>query len=89
VSLRVHGATATLLERHRSDLPMLFIVSQLDLVTGVTEGPPLEVTVTRAQGEKCARCWRIVSSVSTEPGTEGLCDRCVDALATAAGPVAG
>ena len=44
------------------------------------EGPELEVIVTRAEGEKCARCWRIVPSVSSETATAGLCDRCVNAL---------
>ena len=29
---------------------------------------------------KCDRCWRYVPRVSSEPGREGLCDRCVEAL---------
>jgi isoleucyl-tRNA synthetase len=33
-----------------------------------------------AAGEKCPRCWRIVSSVSSSPQNRGLCDRCVDAM---------
>ena len=31
-------------------------------------------------GEKCARCWRMVDSISSSPDTDGLCDRCVDAV---------
>jgi isoleucyl-tRNA synthetase len=83
VTLRAGGETAALLERYRHDLPMLFIVSQVDLQTGGPEDT-LEVSVTRAEGEKCARCWRVVDSVSTDAGTEGLCDRCVGAVAATA-----
>jgi isoleucyl-tRNA synthetase len=80
VRLRARGATADLLERYRTDLPMLFIVSQLELEREAGDGPALEVEVHRAAGEKCARCWRIVPSISSAPGSEGLCERCVDAL---------
>jgi isoleucyl-tRNA synthetase len=59
---------------------MLFIVSQLELEREAGDGPALEVEVHRAAGEKCARCWRIVPSISSAPGSEGLCERCVDAL---------
>ena len=57
---------------------MLFIVSAVDLDT--SGGDAVEVEVRRADGQKCARCWRTVPSVSSEPATEGLCDRCVTAL---------
>jgi isoleucyl-tRNA synthetase len=39
------------------------------------------VTIERASGVKCERCWRIVPSVATEPAIAGLCDRCQEALA--------
>ncbi len=84
VSLRAGGDTAALLERYRDDLPMLFIVSHVDLETG-GDAAGLEITVTRAEGEKCARCWRVVPSVSSAAATEGLCDRCVGALSAVAG----
>jgi isoleucyl-tRNA synthetase len=89
VKMRARGATAELLTRSKPDLAMLFIVSQLELETAAGDGPELEVVVVRAEGEKCPRCWRTVPSVSSTPGTEGLCDRCVDAIAATAGPVAG
>ena len=66
---------------------MLFIVSQLDLET--EGGPDLEILVAKAEGEKCPRCWRIVPSVSSDPDTRGLCDRCVNAIASAGGPPRG
>jgi isoleucyl-tRNA synthetase len=81
VALRAGGGTAALLARYRDDLPMLFIVSQVDLDTPGEADAGLEITVTRAEGEKCARCWRVVPSVSPGPDTEGLCARCVEAVA--------
>ena len=48
-----------------------------------------DVSVARADGEKCPRCWRTVPSVSSTAETPGICDRCERALAEPAGPVAG
>ncbi len=84
VSLRAGGDTAALLEQYRDDLPMLFIVSQVDLDTAGGAGG-LEIDAVRAEGEKCARCWRVVPSVSAAADTAGLCERCVDAVSSAAG----
>jgi len=73
------------LEPYARDLPMLFIVSEVELRPEPpgnepqTEGP--RVTVDRAGGVKCDRCWRYVPSVSSNAATAGLCDRCQDALA--------
>ncbi len=78
-----------MLRRHERHLPMLFIVSDVELsaapgeVVGAAgaaeDGKPL-IGITRASGVKCERCWRIVPFVSNEPAWEGLCDRCRDAL---------
>jgi isoleucyl-tRNA synthetase len=78
VTLGAAGETAALLRQHEADLPMLFIVSQVRLEERA--GETVDVTVARADGQKCDRCWRIVPDVSTEPGTEGLCSRCIGAL---------
>jgi isoleucyl-tRNA synthetase len=84
VVLRARGAAAKLLRSCEDDLAMLFIVSQLELHTAEGDGPETEVAVSRATGEKCARCWRIVPSVSQDAATAGLCDRCIAALRSAA-----
>lgn len=81
VTLGAAGETAELLARYQRDLPMLFIVSQVDLRPN-TSGE-LTVDVARAEGTRCDRCWRVVAATSTEPDTAGLCDRCIDALAPA------
>jgi isoleucyl-tRNA synthetase len=80
VTLVASGDTYTLLDAHRDELALLFIVSGVDLQRG--EGP-LHVTVTHAAGEKCPRCWRFVDTV-THVGPDDddrLCGRCVDAVA--------
>jgi isoleucyl-tRNA synthetase len=80
VMLRASGVDAALLDRYRDDLPMLFIVSDVLLDTTGAGSAPLEIEVARADGEKCPRCWRFVRSISSAPATEGLCDRCAEAL---------
>ena len=89
VSLRARGAKRALLEPYRDDLPMLFIVSQVTLLLESGDGPELEIDVSRAEGQKCGRCWRIVPSVSADSGNEGLCSRCIEAVAGTTRPVAG
>ncbi len=89
VMVRARGEDANLLSRYRDDLATLFIVSQATLERANDPGPGVEVSVARAEGSKCPRCWRVVPSVSSATGLEGLCDRCVDALQGASGTVAG
>ena len=94
VVITTNGPIGRLLEEHRALLPMLFIVSDLALHVGPTEGADdIRVEVSKAPGVKCERCWRYVAATRTEPEWAGLCDRCVDALfrlnpeATGAEPV--
>jgi isoleucyl-tRNA synthetase len=89
VTLRAAGADADLLDRYRADLPMLFIVSEVELEPARAGQTNLEIAVTRAAGDKCPRCWRFVRSISSAPEAEGLCDRCADALSSATRPLAG
>jgi isoleucyl-tRNA synthetase len=82
VHLKATGSLATLLAAHRGILPMLFIVSDVSLTATDADGSDgLSVTVERAGGTKCERCWRYVDVVRAEPEWAGLCERCVDALA--------
>ncbi len=64
----------TLLGSAREQLPMLFIVSDVQLDTTL-DRDDIEVIVHKADGEKCPRCWRVVP-VAPE---SGLCDRCTEA----------
>ncbi|MDQ6678977.1 MAG: isoleucine--tRNA ligase, partial [Acidobacteriota bacterium] len=59
-----------LLERYRAELPGLFIVSAV----AVEPGPVLGVTVARAEGAKCERCWKYTK----DPGP--ICASCSKTL---------
>jgi isoleucyl-tRNA synthetase len=81
VVLRASGPIAALLDGHRAELPMLLNVSDVSLtVVSTTGDSSVEVETEKAPGVKCARCWRFVPSVRTEPEWAGICDRCVEAL---------
>ena len=82
VMITARGPVAALLDTHREHLPMLFNVSDLALHLGSADGADeVQVEVEKAPGVKCARCWRFVPAVRTEPDWAGICDRCRDALA--------
>jgi isoleucyl-tRNA synthetase len=80
VRLTASGGDLALLRPYGESLPSLLIVSAVDVVEGPAGGT-LSVAVEKAAGVRCERCWRIVPDVSGESGREGLCSRCVDALA--------
>src|SRR5581483_109973 len=80
VVLTASGDDLALLRRYAADLPMLFIVSDVD-VHAASDAAPLAVAIERAGGVKCERCWRYVSRVSSDPAWAGLCERCQEALA--------
>ena len=81
VTLTATGAIGQLLKQHLGDLPMFLIVSDVALQVGPADAAEeVRVTVEKAPGIKCARCWRYVKSVRSESEWAGLCARCVDAL---------
>jgi isoleucyl-tRNA synthetase len=65
--VRLAGAK---LDDYAADLPALFITSQVVL----EPGDALKVTIERAEGTKCERCWKY--SVFAGP----VCDSCASAL---------
>ncbi len=90
VLLKADGELFDLLNEYRGDLPMLFIVSAVDLerLAGAA-ADDVEVTVTRADGTRCVRCWRYVPAVAPDDEHHaGLCDRCVEAVREPAEPPA-
>ncbi|HTW26687.1 MAG TPA: class I tRNA ligase family protein, partial [Acetobacteraceae bacterium] len=44
------------------------------------EAPGLPVEITRAPGNKCARCWRVLPEVGSDHRHPRLCRRCADAV---------
>jgi isoleucyl-tRNA synthetase len=63
----------------------LLNVSQLDVeLTGQAEADSVLTTVTKAEGEKCERCWHWETDVGHDPEHSTLCARCVKAVRVAA-----
>jgi isoleucyl-tRNA synthetase len=64
-------ALETLNNSHaKCNLREFFIVSKVNLNKG-----PLWVTATKADGEKCVRCW-----VYDKLSPQGICEKCTEAL---------
>ncbi|HET9371850.1 MAG TPA: isoleucine--tRNA ligase [Vicinamibacterales bacterium] len=78
VRVKVSGATADLLERYATDLPMVFITSSATVERQDQGGPTVDVE--RASGDKCPRCWRFVIETVAAGDNAGLCLRCADAI---------
>lgn len=70
--------TMGLLQRYKSFLPELFIVSQVDLTSAET--PHVEPSARHAAGVRCPRCWRWVPSLSKVTDGIEVCPRCEEAL---------
>jgi len=78
-----------LLKTYASHLPALFIVSQVNVANigafnDVIQGGPnalLVVTVQKADGKKCERCWNYSTQVGENPRYPTVCERCTEALA--------
>jgi isoleucyl-tRNA synthetase len=87
VLLRAGSDLGPLLEQYKSWLPAMFIVSQVELgIPASADGqksellPGLSVTVRRADGTKCERCWNYSTHVGESADYPTVCERCVKAL---------
>ena len=85
VTLHCQGQLADFVAQNLTELKNAFIVSGIELkqdtnadFTGLVEG--LGVSVAKADGCKCARCWSYSTSVGTIPGMEELCERCAEII---------
>lgn len=79
VELWADDSLYPLLDRYREQLDTILIVSRVSLYRGLEEAPakaltgeelPVKITVEKAPGHKCPRCW-----IFTDSGEE-LCPRC-------------
>ena len=74
------------LKHHLAQLPELFIVSQVDFLTaGAPEYkselvPSLQVSIQKADGAKCERCWNYSTHVGENTRYPTVCERCSAAL---------
>ena len=83
VELNATGEDYELLKQYETQLPMFFIVSGVTLRDHGASAESFGVRVFAASGVKCERCWRHVSTMSTDPAQPGICERCQDALSEA------
>jgi isoleucyl-tRNA synthetase len=73
--LRAHEAKSQVFP---GNLANLFIVSAVRLEEAEA---PLSVSVERAPGAKCERCWTWSKAVGTLAVHPGVCERCAEVLA--------
>jgi isoleucyl-tRNA synthetase len=87
VLLKADPELAAKLQNYLRQLPGLFIVSQVQLISaGAGEFkaetvPSLELTVQRAEGKKCERCWNYSTRVGENERYPTICERCSEAIA--------
>jgi isoleucyl-tRNA synthetase len=79
VRLRASGGTAELLQRHAADLRYIFIVSQVELEQAEA-GRDLQIEISKADGQKCERCWNYSVEIGKDKELPTLCERCVPAV---------
>ena len=73
VTLTASGAEYEFIKSVENELAAAFIVSEVVLEQGEGE---LQVTVNKAQGEKCERCWGYSKTVGENADHPTLCARC-------------
>jgi isoleucyl-tRNA synthetase len=76
VNLSAGGDLLTLLAEYAAELPGLFIVSQV----AVTPAESFGVTVERASGQKCERCWKYTEDVGADARYPTVCASCAGSI---------
>jgi isoleucyl-tRNA synthetase len=79
VTIAASGERAKLLEKYKTQLPALFIVSQVHLESGGS-ADGVAVKVEHADGKKCERCWNYSTHVGEYEEYPTICERCKAAL---------
>jgi len=74
IILEIPPSLQPILDKYFKDLPMLFIVSAVEIRPGVD--PEGKVTVELAPGQKCQRCWNYSLYVGKSIEYPELCSRC-------------
>ena len=84
IKLFAQGELLEFLNENKSVLPASFIVSQVEVSEGEGEFKGdvegLSVTVCKADGQKCQRCWSYSETVGTVEGNDEICARCAAIL---------
>ena len=78
IRLSANGDLYPLLAEYAPELPGLFIVSQVDVQPG--QADQVGITVERAAGTKCERCWKYTTDVGSNANYPTICGPCADAV---------
>jgi isoleucyl-tRNA synthetase len=77
IILAAGGEKLEFLKKAEPELAAAFIVSEVEIVDNNGE---LEITVEKAEGEKCERCWTISKTVGQNEEHPTLCAHCCENL---------
>ena len=73
VTLEASGNYLEFLNKVKDEIKPALIVSEVEIKEGDGE---LKITVEKAEGEKCERCWSISRTVGLNQAHPTLCDKC-------------
>lgn len=77
VTLAASGDKLAFLKKAENELATAFIVSEVEIIENSSD---LEISIEKAEGEKCERCWVISKTVGENSEHPTLCSRCCDNL---------
>ncbi|GAB1724048.1 MAG: isoleucyl-tRNA synthetase [Nitrospira sp.] len=82
VVIEADASAYEFLKGYGQDLSSFFIVSEvvLNAVAPVPGSSGFAITVEKATGAKCERCWNYRSAVGASADHPTLCDRCIEAV---------
>ncbi|HNK13530.1 MAG TPA: class I tRNA ligase family protein, partial [Nitrospira sp.] len=82
VMIEANAERYEFLARYQQDLSSFFIVSDVVLTRASSPEAPsgFAITVEKATGTKCERCWNYRSAVGSSTEHPTLCDRCIEAV---------
>jgi isoleucyl-tRNA synthetase len=80
LTIKANENDFALLSKLGNELKDVFIVSQIDLQRDNNE---TEISVSKAEGEKCERCWQYATTLTAATGQfPNTCQRCADTLSS-------
>lgn len=84
VTLYADGELADFLKSELKSLPEIFITSAVEIADGEGEFKGdvkgLSITVNKAEGEKCERCWKFSDTVGQDSEHPTLCAHCAETM---------
>ncbi len=87
VELAADGNLGAFLTSEAEQLASLFIVSQVEICDNLDDSSAgenlseLKIRVSKADGEKCSRCWNYATTVGKSEDHPEICRRCIQAIA--------